>query len=363
MIRVLHVVGKMGLGGAESRLVDLARFADKSKFYFDFCVFADGDYDDQVRKFGCGIVKCRLTRNIFSFSRQFRELLKKGRYDAIHCHIHQFSGVPLRIAAKEGIAKRIMHLRTTKGFHHNNLYRICYNGLMSSWIKKYATRIAAVSESAAEAYLGANWRQDKRAEVIYNGIDVELFGNCSDRVSVLAEFGIPGDSKVVVHVGNFRPAKDHKTLIESAATVVAKEKNVHFLLVGSGDLMEQSRKLAIEKGLEGQIHFAGSRRDVPRLLLASDCFVFTSRWEGLPGAVLEAIAAGLAVVASDIGPVREIASQSDQVHLVSVGNAAEFAQKTTTILTNLDNYKSSPGQIPERFGFENYVQKMLSLYE
>lgn len=363
MIKVLQVVGKLGLGGAETRLMELSRFASKAKYHFDFCVFEDGCYDEQVRNLGFGIVKCQLSRNIFNFSKQFREILKKGKYDAIHCHIYQFSGLPLRIAAKEGISKRIMHLRNTHGCLRKNLYRCCYNKLMTSWIKRYSTRIAAVSESAMEANMGQLWRDDSRMTVIYNGLNIERFKGSVDRLAVLAEFAIPPDSQIVIHVGSFHPQKDHNTLVHCAARVVGEGKGVHFVLVGSGALMSKIQNLVAVKRLGSHIHFAGSRKDVPRLLLASDCFIFPSKWEGLPGAVLEALAAGLPVVASDIAPMREIASQSDSVHLVSVGDAVAFARKTQEILSNLEKYKKSPGQIPERFRFEDYAQKMLSLYE
>ena len=363
MIRVLQVVGKLALGGAETRLLELARSTDKSKFYFDFCVFEDGDYDHQVRQLGYGIVKCRLTKNIFSFSRQFSSLLRQGRYDVIHCHIYQFSGLPLRIAAKEGIPRRIMHLRTTKSFHRSSLYRLCYNKLMTGWIQRYATKIVAVSETAMIDYIGPEWKSDIRTSVIYNGLDVTPFKSLPDRSATLAEFGIPSSAQVVVHVGNFRPVKDHKTLIKTASMMISRNKAVHFLLVGCGYLMSDIRKLVLAEGLEGNIHFAGPRKDVPRLLMASDCFVFPSRWEGLPGAVIEALAAGLPVVASAIGSIREIASQSDSVHLVPAGNADGFAQKIEWILADLERYRKSPGEVPERFRFENYAENMLCLYE
>ncbi len=357
----------MNFGGAETRLVDLARFADKSKFYFDFCVFQSesesGDYDSWIRELGYGIVKCKLTKNIFSFSQQFRKLLIQGQYDVIHCHIYQFSGLPLRIAAKAGVRKRIMHLRTTMGFYRKSLYRFCYNKLMSMWIKQYATNIVAVSEAAMTAYMGSQWQADPRTQVIYNGVNVGPFLAGHDRLETLSEFGIPRSAQVVIHVGNFRPAKDHETLVRSAAELVNRKENVHFLLVGSGNLMPKIRAMVVDRGLESHVHFAGSRSDVARLLMASDCFVFPSRWEGLPGVVLEALAAGLPVIASDIGPVREIASQSDNVHLIPTGDVAGFARRTEEILSDLERYRKAPGNIPKRFRFEDYAQKILSLYE
>jgi glycosyltransferase involved in cell wall biosynthesis len=365
MIRVLQVVGGMNIGGAETRLLALARSMDASKFYFDFCEFKDAvsDYDAEVRRLGFGIVKCRLTKNVLGFSRQFREILRRGRYDIIHCHVHHLSGLLLRIAAKQAVPGRIMHLRTTGNIAKWNFYRFCYKKLMRLWIKKYSTTIAAVSASAMKAFMGPDWQQDRRTVVIYNGIDVKPFMNYPNRLSTLSEFDIPSDAKVVIHVGNFDPAKDHETLIYSATRVLDKKKNVHFLLVGNGKLMPKIRNIVIKEKLKDYIHFAGTRTDVPRLLMSSDCFIFPSRLEGLPGAVLEAIAAGLPVIGSDIGPIHEIAEQSNNVHLVPAGDIGGFARKVQEILENLDKHRKSPGQIPEQFCFQTYAHKMLELYE
>jgi glycosyltransferase involved in cell wall biosynthesis len=234
---------------------------------------------------------------------------------------------------------------------------------METWIRRYATKIVAISQAAMEAYMGQGWKEDPRTEIIYHGIDIRAFRNPSDRLQKLAEFGIPPSAKVVIHVGTFRPAKDHETLVRSAEAVVEHRKDVHFLLVGGGILMPKIRKLVAAKGLQDYIHFAGSRRDVPQLLMASDCFIFPSRWEGLGGAVLEALAAGLPVVAGDVPAIREIAAVSDHVYLVPTGEAAGFAQKATEILANLDSYKSTPGQLPQRFRLDRYVQNTLALYQ
>jgi glycosyltransferase involved in cell wall biosynthesis len=365
MIRVLQVVGKMCYGGAETRLLQLARFTDSSRVYFDFCVFQDGpgDYDNEIHQMGFGIARCKLTTNILGFYVNFAKLIREGRYNIVHCHVHHFSGLPLRIAAKENVPKRIMHLRTVNNTYRNSLYRICYRKLMTTWIQQYATKIVSVSQTAMQAQMGHRWQEDPRAEVIYNGIDTKPFMISPDRVKTLAEFGIAPSAKVIIHVGNFGPAKDHETLIRTMSTIVARIKNVHLLLVGDGPLLPKIRRLVVAKGIRDYVHFAGCRRNVPQLLMASDCFLFPSRWEGLPGAVLEALAAGLPVIASDIGPVREIATESDRVHCISVGDANAFAQKTIEIISRIDSYKTNPGQIPEKFRLDMYVRKMLALYE
>ncbi len=364
MIRVLQVVGVMDYGGAETRLLELARYVDKSSFYFDFCVFRDkpGVYADEIIKLGFGIVRCKLTKNVPVFIRRFRNLLREGRYDVVHCHIHQFSGLPLRLAAKEGVPIRIMHLRTIGGGSPPGLLKLLRWKLMTGWVKRYATKIVANSQSGMVAYMGSEWESDPRTEIIYGGIDVRPFQVAHSRAEVLSEFDIPTSAQVVIHVGNFGPAKNHKTLIRVAKTIIAKRKDVHFLLVGDGPLLPHIRELAAENKLEHKVHFAGHRSDVPRLLMASDCFLFPSKWEGLPGAVLEALAAGLPVVASDIGPNREIASVSNKVRLVSTSDTEGFAKEVNDVLSAAESQRSPSGRIPETFRLDNFIQKIIKLY-
>ena len=365
MIRVLHVVGRMDYGGAENRLLELARVTDPSGIYFDFCVLQDGPgaYANEIVKLGFGIVKCKLTKNVPGFIRRFRHLLRQGNYDAIHCHVYQFSGLPLRLAAKEKVPIRIMHLRTTRDAYRSGLYRLLYRKVMTGWVKRYATKIVAVSESAMTSYMGSQWKDDPRMVIIYNGLDVKPFLEVYDRSEVLSEFDISPSAQVIIHVGNFQPAKDHKTLINSAALIVARKENVHFLLVGDGPLMTEIRELAAAKGLQRYVHFAGRRNDVPRLLTASDCFIFPSKWEGLPGVVLEALAAGLPVIASDIGPNREVAEVSERVRLVPLGDEEGFAKGVIEVLSDPVAHKEPAGLVPERFRLDKFIQNIHVLYE
>ena len=98
MIRVLQVVGRMHFGGTEARLLEVAHRVDPSKIYFDFSVFGNdpGAYAEEIHNLGFGVVKCRLTRNIFGFSRRFRAILRRSRYNIVHSYVWQFSALPLR---------------------------------------------------------------------------------------------------------------------------------------------------------------------------------------------------------------------------------------------------------------------------
>ncbi|MBM3331459.1 glycosyltransferase family 1 protein [candidate division WOR-3 bacterium] len=364
MIRVLQVIGTTNVGGAETRVLEFAATLNSSEYHLDFCAFGPdpGAYDDRIRGLGFGITHCRVTRNILESSERFRLLLRDGRYDIIHCHVNHLSGIHLRAAAKEGVPLRIQHWRGANS-PRPGVYWHWASKLLMAWTRRYATRIVAVSEGAMEAYMGAEWQRDPRATILYNGIDPQPFLVRYDRAETLSEFGIPLAAHVVIHVGSFLPAKNHEMLISVVQSVAERHGSVHFLLVGDGPLFGRIRSRVTDGGLEGSVHFAGLRRDVPRLLQASDCLLLPSKSEGLPGAVLEALAAGLPVVASDIGPLREIARESERVSLVPPGDAAAFADGVLTALAGQGNHTSRTGSIPPKFRFGMYVERMLGLYE
>jgi glycosyltransferase involved in cell wall biosynthesis len=361
----LHVVGSLNRGGAETRLVEFSKLVDPQKYKFDFCILREesGHYLKEIDKLHFGVVDCLLEPNLIRFSKRFDNLLLKNHYDIIHSHIHHFSGLLLKIAAKRNIPKRIIHIRTTFDARSNNIFRLIYRISMKHWVKKYATDIVANSYSGMESYLGKNWQNDPRAKVIYNGLDLAPFTIEYDKKDVFREFGIPENSKLLIHVGNFKPAKNHEFLIKMFDLICQKQKNIHLILVGQGPMREKIENMVDALNLVNNVHFAGLRNDVPRLLVSSDCFVFPSKWEGLPGALLEAVAAGIPSVASNIGPNREVADKTNSVLLAGIDNCLEYSKGVLdTLLYNKVDVRRNRGQIAEVFRMETFVKKMLELY-
>jgi glycosyltransferase involved in cell wall biosynthesis len=137
--------------------------------------------------------------------------------------------------------------------------------------------------------------------VYYCGVDLDRFAQPADPAAVRAELGIPPGRKVVGHVGRFEPLKNHALIVRTALELLRQRDDVHFLLVGEGDLRPAIMSQAAECGLAQRFSFPGARSDVPRILNgAIDAFVFPSHREGLPMAVVEAQAAGLPLVISDV---------------------------------------------------------------
>jgi glycosyltransferase involved in cell wall biosynthesis len=301
-LRILHALGSLDPGGVEMWLLNVLRHIDRDRFQFDFCTFGSrpGLHAPVAEKLGSRVLRCPKGSNPWEFGSRFRRILREGRYDAVHSHVHFFSGAILRWAYAEGVPVRIAHSHTSQDDKASTLARRFYRRVMKSWIDRYATHGLAASRLAAAQLFGEDWRRDRRIQVVHCGIDLRPFEEAVAREEVRAGLGIPPDATVVGHVGRFVPAKNQRFFLEIASEISKRRRDIHFLLVGDGPLRPEIEEQAKAMGFNGNMHFAGSRTDVPRLMCGGmDIFVFPSIWEGLPVTLIEAQAAGLACVVSD----------------------------------------------------------------
>lgn len=309
-VKVLHTLGAFNPGGVETWLRQIVKHMEREPIEFNFCTFTaqPGIHDEEVEKLGAKVIRCPKTSNLVSFRRRFRRILHDGSYDAVHSHVHLFTGMILRWANAEGVPIRIAHSHTTRDDRTDTLPRRQYCDLMKSWIQFYATHGLATSGDAAAALFGEEWQADRRFRVFHFGIDLLPFQEPVAKEDARHELGLPLGAPIVGHVASFVPRKNHRFILKIAAESIRQQPNVHFLLVGDGQLREETEAEARSKKILPNIHFIGPRLDVPRLMRgAMDAFIFPSLWEGLPVALLEAQAAGLPCVFSDtITPEVEI---------------------------------------------------------
>lgn len=367
-IRILHALGAMNPGGIETWLMHVLRNIDRSQFQMDFCLFGSepGLYATEIDRFGSTIWRCQMSDNLWSFSRRFRHILGEGKYDVVHSHVHSFSGNVLRSAKAQGVPVRIAHSHTTHDGRSDVLMRRLYRGLMKFWIERYATHGLAASRSSASALFGENWERDDRNCVLHYAIDLHPFQEPLDREKVRKELDLPPGVPVVGHVGRFSREKNHLFLLEIAVAVLKRRPEIHFLLVGDGPLRPAIESRVRSIGLSGKVHFAGIRTDVASLMRgAMDVFIFPSLWEGLGVALIEAQAAGLRCIVSDVCPT-EVSILPDQFTQVSLSKSSEmWAANTIKALERGKIGGESPLQIIAQtdFSIQQGVRKLANLYE
>ena len=313
-MRILHVLGKLDRGGAETSLVRTLRHIDRHKYQFDFLVHSDkpGVYDEEVKALGARVIPCLSPSHPFRYARNFFRVLRDyGPYDCVHSHVHHFSGYVLALARIAGVPKRIAHSRSdrTAAESKRGVARTLYLSAMKRLLRLSATGGLAVSGKAANSLFGENWPSDSRWQVLYSGIDLEQFAREVDRSKVRAEVQIPEDAFVIGHVGRLVPEKNHSFLLAVMKLVFAHKPNALCVMVGDGPLRQELQRKATQLGISDRLRFLGSRDDVPRLMKgAMDVFVLPSVYEGFPVVLMEAQAAGLPCVISD-----SITSEADIV--------------------------------------------------
>jgi len=295
-------------GGQETFLMNVMRRIDRERCRFIFCTPTTEpcDYDEEILSLGGEIVPCVFGRSVSRFHELFRQVLERGGYDVVHAHNYTFAGVVVRAARRFGIRHRFAHLHTTGDGQRTTLPRMLYRKLTVHLVRTHATRVLACSRGAFDAFFGSGrWEQDGRMNVVYYGVDLPPFEGPVDRQGVRRELGVSPDDRLMIHVGRFIEAKNHGGLVDIFREVRTRRTDIHLVLVGEGELMEQTRARVAQYGLQDGVHFVGVRSDVPRLMKAADVMVMPSVREGMPVTMIEATAAGLPIVITDMPGMRE----------------------------------------------------------
>jgi glycosyltransferase involved in cell wall biosynthesis len=299
-LRVLHVFGRLLRGGAELRTIELVEALAAEGVRSDFLVLTglEGPLDDRVRAAGGDVLKLRLGP---AFPGSFFRLLQSRRYDVVHSHVHYFSGIVLAIALAARVPGRVAHFRSAVvNDRADSRLRRAQLALCRWCLDRSATDILAVGEGTMERAWGPDWRTDARCRIVYNGIPAE-------RLRGLPDVAPAGPS--IINVASVQPLKNQFRLVGILRRCLREMPELTLVVVGReiDDYGDTIRRAAADAGIAGRVHLMGEVDDPIPLLASSSLMILPSRWEGLPGAVLEACATGLPVLASDLPGTRELA--------------------------------------------------------
>lgn len=361
-IRILHVIGIMNRGGAETFIMNMYRHIDRKKVQFDFVEGSTEPafFDDEIIQLGGKIYRCPKFngKNLYIYRKWWIRFFCEhaSEYTAVHGHIGSTAAIYLSLAKKYGLH--------TIAHSHNT-----YNSLRSSSARQiayrcfsYPTRYIADSFFACSKEAGVSrfgLRPD--CKVVKNGIDTASFDfNETIRKIKREELNIDSNTKVYGHVGRFSRQKNHSFLIEIMEKIYEKEKNSVLLLIGDGPLKQSIAKLVKEKGLESQVIFLGVRSDISDLLQCMDVFIFPSLYEGFGIAALEAQTSGLPVLCSD--KVSKDCYVTDLVYPISLELDAEYWADTALTLSS--NIRKSYKNEVKNHGFDivDVAKEMESFY-
>ena len=170
------------------------------------------------------------------------------------------------------------------------------------------------------------WRANDKFAVAHNGVDLKKFSPAISGRPVRDRLGIPEGRIVIGHTGTFHYAKNHFVLLESFSRLIQEVEEAHLLLVGDGELRGRVETSIEKLGINSHVTLAGRTKDVPGMLAAMDIYLFPSLYEGQPNALLEAMATGLPIVASNIEEIVEIVPPTLRTQLFAPKGAEGFAE-------------------------------------
>lgn len=305
-VNVLVVVTTMETGGIELYLINVLRSIDRDRFKVTIaCTGSESNwYADTLRELEIPVVYCPNPYSQVFFIRRIGAVMRELGTQTVCDFRGDFAAPTLWAARRCGVRNRMAMYRSVSRLFRPTLSRRTYAALLHKGTDRWATRIVGNSQAVLDAFY-PHWRTGDKFAVVYNGVDLELFAPGRDGIGARREFGIDEHAFVVGHVGRFNVAKNHAALIRAYDHIKRAVPEAHLLLVGDGPERPTIENLVSELHLEDSVSLAGRRTDIPDMLAAMDVFVFPSSFEGHPNALLEAMACGLPVVASNIPPVRE----------------------------------------------------------
>jgi glycosyltransferase involved in cell wall biosynthesis len=245
-------------------------------------------------------------RSFWQALRGIRIALAGQRVDIIHSHCQFGDVAALLLKRALGVQVMMRTVHNEREWPKRPLRRL----VLTDWLYPLAFDAEiGVSQGVVDNLNqrpGARLR-GRRAHRIYNSLNLGRFTDIQvNRAVKKLEMGLPEDAPVIGSIGRLVRQKGYSILLEAARLVLEDCPHVRFVIVGDGPLMEPLKAQARELGLEGQVIFTGRREDVVELLLMMDLFVSSSLWEGLPTVLLESMAAGVPMVATNVSGSREI---------------------------------------------------------
>ena len=295
-MKILYVNYAMNMGGIENFLMNVTRKI-ANKYEIDYLCYSDEKFlfEEELNKLNCNILritstsKCSPLKHFF----EIKKIIKKGKYDVVHCNTYTDSGYVMFAAFLCGVKVRICHSHTSQK-SISFLQKMKWS-IGKTLIKLFSNKKVACSDVAGKALYGRS-----KFEIIENGIDINKFSfNSLKREELRKKYNINDSTIVIGHIGRFAEVKNHKFIIEVAKTMKEKQYDFRILLLGDGPEFNNINKMVNEYNLEKYVIFVGNVFDAYNYYNAMDAFIFPSLYEGLPLTLVEAQINGLNIISSN----------------------------------------------------------------
>jgi glycosyltransferase involved in cell wall biosynthesis len=363
-IRLALVITELAPGGAERCLVQLATRLDRSRFCPIVYSLAPEpspgrrELVDSLRAAGIEVAFLGHSspRHVLAAVRRLAAHFQQQRPDVVQTFLFHANVVGALAARRAGVSSVVLGQRVAD--------RRRWRAWLERWAGREAVRIVCVSQSVADHCRRLGYPAE-RLEVIPNGIDVAAFAGAEPLD--LRDLGLPPGRRGIVCIGRLDPQKGLRSLLAAAPHFLRPLPNHDLILVGEGPERRSLERLALASGFGERIHLVGWRANIPALLAAADLLVLSSRWEGMPNVVLEAMAAGKAVVATRAEGVVELLGEQAEPQTVAVDDEAGLAARIAKLAGDA-SVRERLGRLNQAraasmFSLAAMVQQYACLYE
>lgn len=343
MKKIVFFSHGLSANGIETFLVNVLKKINREKYDIAVVVAIDEGveclHEKTVTDLGIRVVHAGdldAPQKKLIYIKNVKKILASEHFDIAHSNMDLLNGITLTIAKQCGIPVRICHAHNSKSQYSpvgrlaslKKLLQKLYSRTMKRLIIRSSTKLLACSDVASDYFYGG-----RESTLIYNGIDTQSFimPDGFDRIDYSKKFGASGDeNRFVVSVGRLSAQKNPVFAIEIIAELAKLRNDFKYVWLGAGELEAEAKSRAEQLGISDRIIFTGVRTDVREILACCDCFLMPSLFEGLPFSLVEAQAAGLRCLVSDV-----VTREAD-VGLIEYfpleNGAAEWAEKINIML-------------------------------
>jgi glycosyltransferase involved in cell wall biosynthesis len=372
-IELLYLIDSLARGGAERSLASMAPFLVEGGVALTVaCIHRRDDLSDEIRRAGGRVVYLPPSGRVRRIG-HVRDLARTVRPDIVHTTLFEADVAGRLAAARLRVPNVTSLVNTPYGPEHLDdpslrKWKVRSAQAVDSATGRFVTRFHAVSDHVRDVMAGRLHLDLRRIDVIPRGRDPARLGRRTParRAASRAALGMSAQDHVVVAVARQEHQKGLDVLLRAVAQLATSHPRLKVVVAGrEGTATPVLTRLIEQLGLSASVALLGERDDIPELLCAADTFVLPSRWEGMPGALLEAMAMEVPIVASDLPQVREVADES-LARLVPPGDPAALASAICSTLrpaSELERQlRSARNRFTSRFTTQVVAQDMLDFY-
>ena len=364
-IKVAFINYSLDIGGIETLILEIGKRLNRDIFDPSVFIFRkDGKLRSEFAKWNIPVIEIRKNGGFDWFlPLRLSRALKQHSVDIVHTHNPAnwlYGGIAARLAGFP-----LVHTEHTTCDYHN--YHVRRWKLIERILARFTDVISAVSESVKDYMVNIVHISPSKLKVVHNAVNLEDFNIQIDRALLKRQLKLKKKDIVIGNIARFYENKDQQTLLRALKIVLDDYKNVFLLLAGDGPLKEKMQDLAKDLKINKQVQFLGNRRDIPNLLKIMDIFVLSSKREGLPIVLLEAMASGVPVVATNVDGNGELVTHNETGMLVLPNNPKALAEVIIQLLKDKARMKkigiNGKNRVEKEFTFATMVRTYEDIYK